>query len=249
MTITKSDLTISLESHLVDTLKPLQTLLPPPLASELAIHLTASGSESSSPTIPYSLLTSISSWARTSEGKQTLRACNPELNPSDYTMISLLAGTRTSPDRKFPVVPAARSPLEDARREVNDRRAVTAIVNALLSIGGSGVATWWAAGRLSWKDEWKVLFALLVASVVAISESILYMIWDARLSGRPLIIRSKASTSSQKRVNDRDSLSELPGPEKTNTPRVLSSTATSSAVDIDRTLRGRNISSKSRNNK
>lgn len=68
-------------------------------------------------------------------------------------MIALLAGTQTSPERKFPAY-VARSDDADGRFSYSDRRAVTNVLNALLSIGGAGAATWWAAGRLAWKDQW-----------------------------------------------------------------------------------------------
>ena len=80
-------------------------------------------------------------------------------------MVALLAGTRTSPERVFPPVDPSltlqNDPLEIRRRELSDRRAVTALLNALLSIAGAGVATWWAADRLGWRNEWvRLLFHL-----------------------------------------------------------------------------------------
>ncbi len=71
-------------------------------------------------------------------------------------MVALLAGTRTSPERKFPSMPVSTGEGDEAarKRELGDRRAVTAVFNVLLSILGSGLATWWAAGRLAWRDEW-----------------------------------------------------------------------------------------------
>ena len=71
-------------------------------------------------------------------------------------MLALLAGTRTSPGRRFPATDPGATPDPQAarRRELSDRRAVTALANALLSVGGAGVATWWAADRLHWRNEW-----------------------------------------------------------------------------------------------
>lgn len=70
-------------------------------------------------------------------------------------MLALLAGTTTSPERKYPSVPPPSLDRQASRRrELGDRRAVSAVLNALLSIAGAGVATWWAAGRLAWRDEW-----------------------------------------------------------------------------------------------
>lgn len=75
-------------------------------------------------------------------------------------MVALLAGTRTSPEKSFPHMPVKPEASEEARRELNDRRAVTAVLNALLSVIGSGVATWWAADKLGWKQEWVRLHAV-----------------------------------------------------------------------------------------
>lgn len=148
--VTKLD--ISLEPHLDDRLRPLVPLLPEPLASQLRPLLQDS---LSSRTIPYELLSSISQWARSETGEFALQAHAPPLRPQDYAMISLLAGTRSSPDRSLPAPLKDRSdPQYLRRRELSDRRAITALVNALLSIGGAGAATWWAADRLAWKDEW-----------------------------------------------------------------------------------------------
>ncbi|OSX62387.1 hypothetical protein POSPLADRAFT_1181499 [Postia placenta MAD-698-R-SB12] len=219
----ESELTVSLEPHLVDVLKPLPHLLPASISSRLSPFLSDDSLPAS--TIPYALLSAISSWSRSAEGTRALQEHSTSLKPSDYSMIALLAGTRTSPDKKFPHIPV-RSPLEDAQREVSDRRAVVAIVNALLSIGGSGAATWWAAGRLAWKDEWKVLFALLVATVVAISEAILYMIWDARRSGRPLIVRTKPPVQPAKKTDGDTPVAEEGGLEV----KAVASTGTSTAT-------------------
>lgn len=122
-------------------------------------------------------------------------------------MVSLLAGTRTSPDKRFPDVAPALSEAQNARKDLNDRRAVTALLNALLSIAGSGVAVWWAADKLRWRNEWvscprchrprlrapkicttahigiqKVLLALAAAITVAVAEGVLYLIWQSRRS-------------------------------------------------------------------
>ncbi|KAH9888933.1 hypothetical protein C8Q73DRAFT_655131 [Cubamyces lactineus] len=199
-TSTAASLTVSLEDHLADVLRPLLTLLPDSIATDLTGALEAQPSqtphsppssnvpEPSQPvrTIPYDLLSTISRWTRTPEGAQALARHEPPLRAQEYTMVALLAGTRTCPDRKYPVLPAS-GPSDDSseaahRRELGDRRAVTAVVNALLSIGGSGVAIYWAAGRLAWKEEWRVLLALSAAIVVAASEAILYLIWDSRRS-------------------------------------------------------------------
>lgn len=162
-------LAVSLEDHLADTLRPLVPLLPKPLAAELDSILTAapppnySGADSidTAPppvkVVPYDLLAALSKWSRTPEGEQALARHEPPLRARDYTMLALLAGTRTSPDRRFPSVPVPGTTADSQaarRRELSDRRAVTAVLNALLTIGGSAIAAFYASGRLAWKDEW-----------------------------------------------------------------------------------------------
>jgi len=45
-------------------------------------------------------------------------------------------------------------------------------------------AAWWAADKTGWRNEWRVLFALFAAIVVAIAEAGLYMIWQYSTSKR-----------------------------------------------------------------
>ncbi|KAI0731288.1 hypothetical protein C8Q76DRAFT_599139, partial [Earliella scabrosa] len=175
-------LNVSLEDHLVDALRPLRALLPEALAAELSHVLD---NASTPPTIPYALLTAISHWSRSSPGQRALASHAPPLRVQDYSIVALLAGTRTSPERKFPRTSTPNHLLDLSsqsaqRRELGDRRAVTAVLNALLSVLGSGFATWWAADRLAWRNEWRVLLALSVAIVVASSEAVLYLIWEDR---------------------------------------------------------------------
>ncbi|KAH9852056.1 hypothetical protein C2E23DRAFT_827360 [Lenzites betulinus] len=196
-------LAVSLEDHLAHALRPLLPLLPQPLAAELdsalhpppsslpSTHSAASSAQSAAPeatpTVPYDLLAAISKWSRTAAGEQALVSREPPLQRRNYAMVALLAGTRTSPDRKFPSVPVPGTALQTqaaSRRELSDRRAVTAVLNALLTIGGSAAAAFYASGRLAWRDEWRVLLALSVAILVASSEAVLYLIWSSRRSER-----------------------------------------------------------------
>ncbi|GJE91158.1 hypothetical protein PsYK624_073070 [Phanerochaete sordida] len=198
---TIGDFNVSLEPHLVDTLLPLLPILPETLSNKLAVTLEEAaqstpppapsaapedgGSTAAAPPlIRYSLISSVAAWARSPDGRDALSRRSPPLEPANYTMVALLAGTRTSPEKNFPHIAAKPDASQEASRELNDRRAVTAVLNALLSVIGSGVATWWAADRLHWKQEWKALFALSVAILVAASEAILFTIWDARRSKR-----------------------------------------------------------------
>jgi hypothetical protein len=48
--------------------------------------------------------------------------------------------------------PSDRS--ENVARDISDRRAIIAVLNALLSVICTGAATWWAAQRTGWRDEW-----------------------------------------------------------------------------------------------
>ncbi|KAF7356870.1 hypothetical protein MVEN_01022800 [Mycena venus] len=112
-------------------------------------------------------------------------------------MVALLAGSVTSPERKFPPYVPPKSPEEAAALKMAERKAITYLLNALLSIVGSGFAAWWAAGKTGWKNEWQVLFSLFVAAVVAISEAVLYLIYDLRRSEtRP---RRKLKASAKRR--------------------------------------------------
>lgn len=142
-----SDTTVSLPAHLRSTLEQLTGILSKDLHERLSSCFIDPRSE-----IPHSLLLDITKWARTEEGQSQLRA--RALNPNDYSMISLLAGTITSPSSKFPPYVSPPDSVENARRAVNDRKAITAISNALLSIGGAGYAGWWASGQTGWRDEW-----------------------------------------------------------------------------------------------
>ena len=146
-----TDLSISLEPHLLEALKPLESLLPESLSNKLKPYLEPATSAQSVPSIPYSLLHTIAQWSRTAEGIASMKFQN--LSPHAYTMVSLLAGTTTSPERKFPAY-TPPDPHEERKRDYSDRKAVTTVINSLLSVGGSGVATWWAADKVGWKPEW-----------------------------------------------------------------------------------------------
>lgn len=80
-------------------------------------------------------------------------------DPSQYSMISLLAGTITSPSAKLPPQ-TLLDPYLEAKRQSSDRKAITALVNAVFSVVGVGAAAWWAAGNIGWKDEWVRVFSL-----------------------------------------------------------------------------------------
>lgn len=147
-------LTVSLEPHLVERLRPLVHTIPAPLSSELSPLLSETSSSSTTPTISYALLSSLSRWVRTEDGARALKSEDPPLDPLAYSMVALLAGARTSPDKKFPQSSRSAAGSEGAAREISDRRAIMAVLNALLSVICTGAAVWWAAQRTGWRDEW-----------------------------------------------------------------------------------------------
>lgn len=157
---TFADLAVSLEPQLLDVLRLLHPRLPNELASTLQPYISppsSSTSNANTPTIPYAHLLSLSKWTRTPPG---LRALNtpPALDPSSYTMLALLAGTRTSPDRRFPAPSPSHAshndPAREAKKEMGDKRAIVAVVNGMLSVLGAGAAAFVAAQRTGWRDEW-----------------------------------------------------------------------------------------------
>ncbi|KZT22075.1 hypothetical protein NEOLEDRAFT_1138410 [Neolentinus lepideus HHB14362 ss-1] len=151
-------LSVSLEEHLVECLGPLPALLPTDLSRQLTECLHSASvkrQEGATPTIPHGLLSSISKWSRTESGRAALSTHAPSLDLRNYDMISLLAGTRTSPDRKFPLyAPESDAREEERVRVINDRKAITTLLNAILSVCGAGFASWYAAGQVRWRDEW-----------------------------------------------------------------------------------------------
>ncbi|KAL1747909.1 hypothetical protein HDZ31DRAFT_60781 [Schizophyllum fasciatum] len=163
---------ISLEPHLLDTLRPLAPRLPPDLAAALAPALAAPPPR----TIPLALLRRIAQWARTADAPLP----RP---PAAYSIVALLAGTTTQPGARFPPAPAA-PPAADTDMAARDRRALAALLNALLSIGGGAFAAWYAARAAGWRAEWAVLLALGAGAVVAVAEGVLYVIWQSRAAGR-----------------------------------------------------------------
>jgi len=187
-------LNISLEPHLIDTLRPVLPIASADLASILTPYLSSDPPS----TIPYAVLRRLSQWARTT-GCDALRKQSPPLDPQAYIMVALLAGTTTSPERNFGDFTPARDPADVQAERNKERKAITAILNALLSILGSGFAAWWAADKTGWRNEWvgetvflydlrsvrvmqKVLFGLSVAILVAVAEAALYFIWQGRRS-------------------------------------------------------------------
>lgn len=150
-TITMSaELNVSLESHLLDVLRPLQNIAPEELAEKLRVYIDNSPPS----TIPYSVLQAVSRWSRTETGTAALKSNSPSLDPHMYLMISLLSGTTTSPERKFGDYIPPKEPGQLEAERIRERKTITALINALLSIGGAAFAAWWAAEKTGWKNEY-----------------------------------------------------------------------------------------------
>jgi hypothetical protein len=216
------DANISFTRDLAERLDPLKRILPtrlsvpipslPPSPPHSPTATTSDSVTTTTPTIPHTLLYAISKWTRTEEGAVVLS--ENSLNPRSFEMVSLLAGSITSPDRRFPAQRVeTNSPLVNTRREINDRKAVVSLINALLSVGGSGVATWYGTGVAGWQNEWvrihplylafssqltpplnlqRALFSLFFALLVAVAEGVLFALWNSRRS-KPKRIRGRIS--------------------------------------------------------
>ncbi|KAN0088544.1 hypothetical protein V8E55_005601 [Tylopilus felleus] len=192
-------LNVSLEPHLRDALTALSRILPEDTSQQLTLHLSSEADTKVVPVISYELIHKISRWCQTPDGKTALQACSPPLDPQSYTMVSLLAGTRTSPEKHFPPY-VAKDPEEEQHLRTKGRKAIATLVNAVVSVVGTGVATWWASERTGLRLEWRALVAVCAALVVAFAEIILFMIWDSRQTSRPrqpareyVVVRDKDS--------------------------------------------------------
>lgn len=148
MGISTTDVNISLEPHLLSALTPIHPLLPQELAAQLERYLATP----TQPTIPYQTLLGVSHWSRTEQGQNALQSHN--LDVHSYSMIALLAGTTTSPERNFGSYTPPKDPEEIEAGRLKERKAITYLLNALLSIGCVGFAAWWAGGKTGWKPEW-----------------------------------------------------------------------------------------------
>lgn len=169
--------TISVPEHLSETLLPLTRLKvePPRLLELLQTHIKPR-IEDTSTEMPYEIIVGVSKWSVSEQGLKVLK--EEGLDPGSCALIPLLAGTTFAPSSKPP--PAA-APEPDPSR---DRREITALLNAMLSVIGVGFAAWWAAGNTYWSNENKILLALAASIVVAVAEGALYLIWSDRQEKR-----------------------------------------------------------------
>ena len=143
-----SSLNVSLEPHLVSTLKAVRNILPDELKTELASYIA----QPPKTIIPHQLLQKVSGWSRTDGGLKKLRA--KSLKPEDYGMISLLAGTTASPEKNFGQYVPPLEPEVLAANRAKERKAITALVNSVFSVIGAGFAAWWGADKTGWKNEY-----------------------------------------------------------------------------------------------
>ncbi|KAG6331271.1 hypothetical protein ID866_7816 [Astraeus odoratus] len=191
-------LNVSLETHLREALALIRGIAPADLSNDLAPYVSSEQTTTTAvPTIPYDILQRVSKWSQTPEGTKSLQDCSPSLDPQSYTMVALLAGTRTSPEKHFPPY-AAKDPLEERRRAVDERKAISAVFNAVLSVAGTGAATWWASNRTGLGLEWRALLSVAAALIVALAETILYMIWESRRRSKPTKARLRHVVKSRK---------------------------------------------------
>lgn len=139
---------VSLEKHLLDSLKVLGYILPEHLCQSLNEYI----SDPHATVIPYDVLSKISAWSRSEEGRRTLK--ENALDPHSYSIIALLAGTTTSPERKFGTYVPPRDPQVVEAERARERKAITALANGVLSVGGVGVGAYLASDRTGWRNEW-----------------------------------------------------------------------------------------------
>ncbi|KAF9531748.1 hypothetical protein CPB83DRAFT_916544 [Crepidotus variabilis] len=165
-----NDINVSLEPHLLDSLEEIYPVLPQDLKESFSPYIT---SDTPKPHIPYTHLQALSRWARSPE----FSAKSPGINPNTYTLVSLLAGTMTSPERKLGTYVPPPDPEEVERRQRNEKKAITTLVNAVLSIGCAGAAAWAGSGKTGWSNEWRALFSMFAAILVATAEAGLYLIY------------------------------------------------------------------------
>ena len=143
-----SEISVSLETHLLQGLNRISPILPRHLANDLTQYLVHPPPIA----IPYKTLFAISQWTRTDDGQKALQAHS--MRSHDYSMVSLLAGTTSSPEGKFGTFIPPKEPEQIEAERANERKSITALLNALLSIGGVGFAAWWAADKTGWRNEW-----------------------------------------------------------------------------------------------
>jgi len=183
---TTTRITVSVPPHLKETLihlKKCEEDIPAPLHKTLHDFLNSiwgtENDSASTPEIEYDMLYQISRWAQSEGGKSSLHSHG--LDASDFLLVSLLSGVTSLPSTNPPPYnPDDGDPKKASRRAAQDRRAIVALLNALFSILGVGVGSFWIAGSAGWKLENRTLFALFASIAIAATEGVLYLIWSSR---------------------------------------------------------------------
>jgi hypothetical protein len=213
--------TISLPEHLHSALWALlspSSLLPEDLTSEVLKYVKADQQESATE-IPFEVVFNVSRWAQQNESKQVLR--ERDLNPRDYDRIALLAGTITSPATRLPPDPV-KDPYAEALQRARERKAISTMINAIFSVFGVGFAAWWSAGNIGWKPESRALLAIFTATVVALTEGVLFFIWQNKQEGSKKKKRVwKRRSEVDKKVDAEDEAREEHGKDETETDTRL----------------------------
>jgi hypothetical protein len=140
----------SLDPELQVTLQPLLPLLPSDKATTLENYLNEA-KRAEIAQIPYAFLLEISRWVQANSEMVTLQ-------PEKYTMISLLAGSVTSPRSYFP---PPESSVRRGRETISQStKEVTTLLNCAVTIVGAGFAAWFASSKAGWRNEWVCIFIL-----------------------------------------------------------------------------------------
>jgi len=183
MEVTKSTepkINVSLEEHLLVSLKAILPILPETIKQSLEKYINGP-----SLYIPYSILADISKWSRTDEGQATLNAT--DLDPASYTTVALLAGTLSSPERKFGNYVPPKDADEIAVERARERKAITALANSMLSVIAVGVGAYWASEKTGWKNEWVCprLHKTSLHSYIYCGTSVLFSLFSPPWSSPP----------------------------------------------------------------
>jgi len=183
----------------------------------------------STPEIGYETLHQISRWAQSEAGKSSLRSHG--LDASDYLLISLLSGVTSSPSTNPPPYdPDEFNPNKTSRRAAQDRRAIVALLNALFSILGVGIGSFWIAGSAGWKLEHRTIFALFASIVIAATEGALYLIWSNRTNQK----RSRRGLRRRSDLLGQISSKKDDGPDEPTPANVATDLTTDSALGVRR---------------
>ncbi|KAK1922131.1 hypothetical protein DB88DRAFT_512566 [Papiliotrema laurentii] len=148
------------------------------------------------PTIEIEMVERLARWSTTAEGEKRIRKA--KLDPGDYTLISLLAGTQVyippaklallesahNPDKPNPYLPTHLSPRPGPLHGYKAlNKQISTILNIAFSIFGSGGAVYVAATTgAGYTRERSVILAVLAGVVVGLAELVLIWIFVWRIA-------------------------------------------------------------------